>query len=98
MPQIEEAISRAVERYNHYRSPEVKAKLIKAGEGGFTVDFEGPFCKSCGIYDYFKDLIYELNNVSEIQAEITGFENTESETVRVIYAIRVVSHNRKVSS
>lgn len=90
MPKIEEAISKAIERYNHYRSPEVTAKLVKAGNEAFIVDFDGPFCKSCGIYDYFEDLIYELKDLSDIQAELTGFESTESETIRVVYTIRTV--------
>lgn len=90
MHAIEEAISKAIERYNRYRSPEATAKLVKAGNGEFTVDFDGPFCRSCGVYDYFEDLIYGLKDLSNIQAEITGFESTESETIRVNYTIRSV--------
>jgi len=67
MPRLEEAISKAIDRYNHYRSPEVIAKLIDVNEGQFVVDFSGPFCKSCAVYDYLDDLIYELKGLSDIQ-------------------------------
>ena len=90
MARIEEAISKAIDRYNHYRSPEATAKLVKVGNGEFIVDFEGPFCKSCGIYDFFEDLIYELKGLLDIQAVIKGFESTESEMVRVVYAIKAL--------
>ncbi|MGQ9514110.1 MAG: hypothetical protein ACUVTL_03545 [Thermoproteota archaeon] len=88
MSAIEEAISKTIERYNSYRSPEVTAKLVEVGDGGFLVDFDGTFCRSCSIYDYFEDLIYELKSTSSIKAEIEGFESTESESIRVKYAIK----------
>jgi len=95
MPRIEEAISRAIDRYNHYRSPEVIAKLVEVNEGQFVVDFHGPFCKSCGVFDYFDDLIYELKGLTDIQAEVAGFEGTESETIRVRYALRAIANEKR---
>jgi len=87
---MREAIAKAIEKYNRYRSPEAMAKLIEVKGDEFIVDFHGPFCKSCGVYDYFEDFIYELKGLSDIQAEIAGFESTESETIRVRYAMRAI--------
>ena len=51
------------ETYNRYRSPEAKAKLLKLNKDSFTIMFEGPFCQSCGVQDYFEDFIHELESL-----------------------------------
>ncbi|MBO3803690.1 MAG: hypothetical protein JTT11_07480 [Candidatus Brockarchaeota archaeon] len=87
MRTVEEAVSEAIERYNRYRSPEATAKLVEAKEGGFTVDFSGPFCGSCGAYDYFEDLVYELKEAAGLEAWIEGFESAGGDSIRVKYVL-----------
>ncbi|RLG49904.1 MAG: hypothetical protein DRN96_08830 [Thermoproteota archaeon] len=53
-------LEKAIEEYNRYRSPEVTAKLKAIAEGRFKVEFTGPFCSTCGFYDYFDDFRYVL--------------------------------------
>ena len=57
---IKDIIIKGIEIYNRYRSPEANVELIKFKENKFTVRFSGPFCFTCGFYDYFEDLVYEL--------------------------------------
>ncbi|NIO21344.1 MAG: hypothetical protein GTN76_11560 [Candidatus Aenigmarchaeota archaeon] len=49
------AIEKAIEEFNKYRSPEATVKLISTGKRSFFTEFTGPFCKTCGFYDYFED-------------------------------------------
>jgi hypothetical protein len=53
-------VLRAIEVYNRYRSPEATAKLVGVEKDGFIIQFEGPFCQSCGVNDYSEDFICEL--------------------------------------
>jgi hypothetical protein len=83
-------IKNGIETYNRYRSPEVTAKLliIKGKDEEFTISFSGTFCRTCGFYDYFEDLIYELFDESKIQVRILGIqEDWKSESFNVVYKI-----------
>lgn len=55
-------ISKAIEKYNKYRAPESNVKLEKIRNKHILLIFYGPFCKSCGIYDYFDDFIFFLRD------------------------------------
>ena len=59
-----------MEEYNRYRSPEVVAKILSCEPEEFMAEFRGPFCGSCGMYDYFEDLVYELKRWIEDECGI----------------------------
>ncbi|MBS7655435.1 hypothetical protein KEJ50_02925 [Candidatus Bathyarchaeota archaeon] len=79
-------IEEVIEAYNHYRSPEAIAKLTTFTNDQFTVFFKGPFCQSCGVYDYFEDLIYEVKNLASLSIEITKIKE-EKEGFTVTYKL-----------
>jgi len=81
------AVLKAIEQYNRYRSPEAIARLVKMGEDGVVVDFSGPFCSSCGVYDYFEDLIYESEALTQAQMRVARFRKTSAEAFRVTYCL-----------
>ena len=85
---LKESVLKAVETYNRYRSPEATAKLVKFEGNELIVDFGGTFCKGCGVYDYFEDLIYELKGLVDAQVEILSFEPQGTEGFRVKYMIK----------
>lgn len=64
-----------IDKYNKYHSPEATAKLVKWGKNSFLIEFSGPFCRSCGISDWFDDFKIELEkkglkiDVSNIKEE-----------------------------
>lgn len=58
--EIKNVLDDALEEYNRFRTPEVRATLKHLSRDRFTVDFRGTFCVTCGFYDYFDDLKYEL--------------------------------------
>lgn len=85
---IKDAVLKAICEYNKYHSPEARAKLVEINEKCFIVDFEGVFCSSCGVYDYFEDLIYELKNFTDEDVEILSFRKYEPEKIRVEYKFK----------
>lgn len=83
-------VGAAIRRYNKYRSPEVNAKLLSVEdkEDRFVVLFTGSFCRTCGFYDYFEDLIYDLLDESNIKAKITKVkEEWETENFKVTFEV-----------
>ena len=78
-----------IEVYNRYRSPEATAKLLKLEKDGFTIEFEGSFCQSCGVQDFFEDFIYELRRFSGgVEAEIEKIEQTSPQSFKVQYIVK----------
>ncbi|MEM2929554.1 MAG: hypothetical protein QW797_01640 [Thermoproteota archaeon] len=88
MEKLEEAVLKAVDEYNKYRSPEAKARLIKIREDGLIIDFEGTFCQTCGVYDYLEDFIYELQRFVDMSTEILNFKQYEPGKIRVEYRLK----------
>jgi len=52
---IKEKVTKGIEQFNKYRSPEAKAKLISLNSKSFKIEFTGSFCRTCGFNDYFDD-------------------------------------------
>ncbi|MCX8183190.1 MAG: hypothetical protein N3F08_02030 [Crenarchaeota archaeon] len=88
MKRLEEAVLKAVDEYNKYRSPEARARLIEIREDGLTIDFEGIFCQTCGVYDYLEDFIYELQRLVDVGIEILNFKEYEPGKIRVVYCLK----------
>ena len=86
---MRDLVLRTIDVFNRYRSPEVTAKLVEIDKDGFTLDFEGSFCTSCGVRDHFEDFIYELETISKnLKAELVATKPTGSESFRVQYRIK----------
>ena len=85
---LAELVSRAITVYNKYRSPEATAKLVGAEKDSFIIEFEGPFCKSCGVIEYFEDFIYDLEDITgSFRAEIKVIEPVGPQSFRVHYVL-----------
>ncbi|MGB9853743.1 MAG: hypothetical protein ACPLRY_02920 [Candidatus Bathyarchaeales archaeon] len=78
---------KAIEEYNKYRRPEAKAKPVKINEKELVLDFEGSFCRTCGVSDYLEDFIYELQKLVNVKIKIASFKEHKPETIRVRYII-----------
>jgi len=82
-----EEISQAIARYNKYRSPEVTARLISFEDSELRLQFEGPFCTTCGFYDYLEDFIFELKETADVGMKIDTIEESGFQTFIVRYVI-----------
>ncbi|MCX8153640.1 MAG: hypothetical protein N3E52_04320 [Candidatus Bathyarchaeota archaeon] len=89
MNSLKGIVLRAIEDYNKYRSPEAKAKLVRLSENELILDFEGVFCRTCGVYDYLEDFIYELRKFADVNIKITSFKEYKPEIIRVKYALQL---------
>ncbi|MEM3726380.1 MAG: hypothetical protein QXK98_05910 [Candidatus Bathyarchaeia archaeon] len=90
MESLKKAVVEAINEYNKYRSPEAKAKLVKVSEKELILDFEGSFCRTCGVYDYLEDFVYELQKFADVNLKIESFKEYKPETIRVKYALKSV--------
>jgi predicted GNAT family acetyltransferase len=60
-----------IERFNKLHSPEAIAEFLGSNEKVARVGFTGPFCVTCGVYDYFEDLIQDF------EADVLDYEETD---------------------
>ena len=67
---MKKTVNDAIEEYNKYRVPEVKAKLISIDEISFHVEFTGYYYESCGFYDYFDDFSILLEDDFGLKTKI----------------------------
>ncbi|MFX1564022.1 MAG: hypothetical protein ACFFDP_12025 [Promethearchaeota archaeon] len=87
MPEPPDEIRRAISRFNQLRSPEAYAELIVFDTNELHVRFTGVFCRSCGVLDYFEDLIFELDSTTPINLSVIDFEQEDEATFKVRYRI-----------
>lgn len=80
-------LEKMVEEYNRYRSSEVTARMARVDDSGFTLEFSGPFCQSCGVYDYFEDVIYELERLNGVKVTLDEVLEVEKGVYEVRYLI-----------
>lgn len=73
---ITQVIDNAINEYNKYRVPEVKAELISFQDESLVLEFDGSFCTTCGYYDYFEDFRFLLEHEFGLDAKITEIEET----------------------
>ena len=86
---LSELVLKVIEVYNRYRSPEATAKLVGMEKDGFVIEFEGAFCLSCGVRDYFEDFIYELKDLNgNFRVKIKEAEKAGPESYRVWYVVK----------
>ncbi len=85
---LQDLLSKTVEAFNRYRSPEATAKLVDGRDDGFTIEFEGPFCMRCGVTDYFEDFIQEFENIGNaFRVKINEYRPTGPQSFNVHYRI-----------
>jgi hypothetical protein len=86
---LSDLVLRAIEAYNRYRSPEATAKLVGIKKDGFIIEFKGPFCQSCGVNDYFEDLIHELEGIGGgFSVEVKATEQSGPQSFMVRYGVK----------
>ena len=73
--------------YNKFRSPEVTAKLLRFHDEKLEIEFEGPFCNTCGFHDYFEDFIYEMKRLKNIELNIDNIKENDFQKFIVRYSV-----------
>ena len=75
-------LERVLREFNRLHGSEAEARILSTGDDEVIIEFEGSFCATCGLYDYFEDLKWEaldfgleLEPFEVIEAEEDGFEH-----------------------
>ncbi len=89
-------IEKAVRAYNRYRGLEVQAKIIGYSENTLIIDFKGTYCQTCGLCDYFEDLVYDLKDLIDLEIKIENAEPIGRDTYRVKYVTTKVKEEKEV--
>ena len=72
--------------YNRYRGVEAIAHAVTMDADTACIEFRGSFCHTCGVYDYFEDLVYEFQ-AHGVTTCIRGWTQLDQETYRVRYDV-----------
>ena len=78
----EEKLKRILEEFNRLHGSEARARILKLEGDEVIIEFEGSFCATCGLYDYFDDIRWEaidlgleLEPVEVLETEEDDFEH-----------------------
>lgn len=91
--QIKRLVEDAVEEFNRYHGVEAAVKVVDWLGEGFTVEFRGSFCLTCGFHDYFDDFLQLLESRG-IKAEISSVVERSDGAV-VEYRLNPAGKRRK---
>jgi len=74
-----ETIQSVIESHNEYKADIAEAELVSLDEETLKVKFEGNFCLSCCMDEYFIDLVHELKEKGT-KTELKSFHQIEAKT------------------
>jgi len=77
-----ETLKRVIDEFNRLHGSEAEARILRFEGDEVVIEFEGSFCATCGLYDYFDDVKWEaldfgleLEPVEVLEAEEDDFEH-----------------------
>jgi hypothetical protein len=86
METVSEKIVKGIERFNGFRAPEARAELLTMGEREILVRLSGHMCFTCGTFDYFEDLLYEIKDLG-LELRLKKWQRDEENGYLVVYEI-----------
>ncbi len=87
MRDLKEAFEEAVRGFNEFRSPEAVAELIHVEGDVAVVRMRGPFCASCGLYDYFEDLAWRVRDQLGDEVVVEAVERVGQDEYLALYRV-----------
>lgn len=82
-----EFVARAFTEFNKWHGTEAVAELVNLEGPSIVVGLSGPFCRTCGLYDYFDDLKLELEKVLGKPLEIIQVDSGGDERYVISYKV-----------
>lgn len=91
-----ERLQRVIDEFNRLHGSEAEARIVAVDGDEVIIEFEGSFCATCGLYDYFDDIKWEaLDFGPEIEpVEVVEAEEDEFEHGRYVVRYRVEGAGR----
>lgn len=81
----DELVKESLQEFNRYMSPEAVAVLIDIKNDKIKVKLDGPFCRTCGVYDYFDDLKSELEKTLDRPLTIARIDGDGEDSYVITY-------------
>lgn len=82
-------VEKAIVEFNKYREPEAVARLVSLSEDEIRLEIAGPYCRSCGLADWFDDFTFELRAAGGPRAVFTDYEPSEETEEAYVVTYRV---------
>ena len=87
--EMEEAVRKAVARYNRFRSPEAIAKPVRVLPEGVTVAFTGAFCTGCGVLGYVEGFVHDFEALNgNVKLKIVATRQIGARIVEADYRVK----------
>ena len=90
-----EFVVRALTEFNKWHGAEAVAEFVKLEGSSLVVELSGPFCRTCGFYDYFDDLKIEIERVLGKSLEIAQIDDSGVERFVITYKIKETSDEKE---
>lgn len=84
---IEAKVKQGLAEFNRWHGPEAMAELVGFDKGWILAQLSGPFCRTCGLYDYFDDLKVELEKTLQKRLKVARVESGGGERYLVTYMV-----------
>lgn len=84
---MKKIVSSALREFNRWHGAEAIARLISVEKSLIRIELKGPFCRTCGLYDYFDDLRLELEKSLENPVDIAEAEADGDESFLVVFQV-----------
>ncbi|AMQ17894.1 hypothetical protein [Thermococcus peptonophilus] len=79
---VREKVKKVLAEFNRLHGSEANARILSIEGDEVIIEFEGSFCATCGLYDYFDDIKWEamefgleLEPVEVLEAVEDNFEH-----------------------
>ncbi len=96
MRDLRRIFEESIDEFNEMRSPEAVAELVHVeGEVG-VVRVRGPFCASCGLYDYFDDLAWRLRDRLRGEVVVEAVEMIGEDEYLALYRVGRPANPRSI--
>ena len=82
-------VERALEEFNKYRAPEAVARLVSLDEKELVLEIAGPYCRSCGLADWFDDFSIELQAAGGPRAVFVDYEPSSERDEAYLVTYRI---------
>jgi hypothetical protein len=92
-----EKLNHVIEEFNRLHGSEAEARIKRAEGDEVILEFEGSFCATCGLYDYFDDIKWEAMDfgLKVEPVEIIEAEEDEFEHGRYVVRYKLLSGETK---
>ncbi|MDI3475932.1 MAG: hypothetical protein PWQ79_1428 [Thermococcaceae archaeon] len=83
-----EKLKNVIREFNRLHGSEAKVKIREVRRDEVILEFEGSFCATCGLYDYFEDIKWEAMDFGLKIEPVEVLEAEEDEFERGRYVVK----------